>query len=169
MTCMQSFQALIPEELRTTIIPTSWSDVETAVSTVQKHWELQSQEKMTSQAKEWFRKMCNGLHSHKALLDLLPKESEYVSVIAGAVTMIIKVSLITMHIHRSNIIKYIELKGLGELYQNFRVICEWDHCNQRRGGLSTRKPGVQYTTATRALYASVYGSLWLSHKVHDMV
>lgn len=89
---MQSFQSLIPEELRTTTIPTSWSDVETAVSTVQKHWESQVQGSQTSKAGEWFRKMCNGLHNHKALLDLLPKESEYVSVIAGAVTMIIKVS-----------------------------------------------------------------------------
>lgn len=92
---LHSFQALIPEELMTTTIPTSWSDVETAVLTVQKNWESQSQGNKTSQAKEWFRKMCNGLHSHKALLDLLPKESEYVSVIAGAVTMIIKVSWIT--------------------------------------------------------------------------
>ncbi|KAL1854413.1 hypothetical protein Daus18300_011432 [Diaporthe australafricana] len=87
-----SFQSLIPEELRTTTIPTSWSDVETAVSTVQKHWESQAQGSKTSKAGEWFRKMCNGLHNHKALLDLLPKESEYVSVIAGAVTMIIKAS-----------------------------------------------------------------------------
>lgn len=90
--CMKDFQALIPDELKTTIIPTSWSDVETAVSTVQDHWESRSQGNKTSKAKEWFRKMCNGLHNHKALLDLLPKESEYVSVIAGAVTMIIKVS-----------------------------------------------------------------------------
>lgn len=89
---MQSFQSLIPEELRTTVIPRSWSDVDAAVSSVQKHWECQSQGNKTSQAKAWFRKMCNGLHNHKALLDLLPKESEYVSVIAGAVTMIIKVS-----------------------------------------------------------------------------
>lgn len=89
---MQSFQSLIPEELRTTVIPRSWSDVDVAISTVQKHWEYQSQGKKTSQVKEWFRKMCNGLHNHKALLDLLPKESEYVSVIAGAINMIIKVS-----------------------------------------------------------------------------
>lgn len=89
---MQAFQSLVPEELRTTAIPTSWSDVDTAVSTVQKHWESQSHGSKTSQAKKWFRKMCNGLHNHRAALDLLPKESEYVSVIAGSVTLIIKVS-----------------------------------------------------------------------------
>lgn len=88
---MQDFQTLVPEELRTTIIPASWSHMETAVSRVQRHWESQSQNK-SSQAKEWLRKMCNGLHSHKAGLDLLPKGSEYVSVIAGAVAMILKVS-----------------------------------------------------------------------------
>lgn len=89
--CMQHFQELIPEDLRTTGFPKSWSDVETAVSSVQRHWESQSQSK-SSQAKEWLRNMCNGLHNHKAALDLLPKDSEYVSVIAGAITTIIKVS-----------------------------------------------------------------------------
>ncbi|KAJ0124393.1 hypothetical protein J7T55_005731 [Diaporthe amygdali] len=89
---MRAFQSLVPEELRTTAIPASWSDVDTAVSTVQEHWESQSQGSKTSQAKKWFRKMCNGLHNHRAALDLLPKESEYVSVIAGAVTLIIKAS-----------------------------------------------------------------------------
>lgn len=94
---MQSFQDLIPQELKTTIIPKAWSDVETAVLTVQEYWESQAQGNKTSQAKRWFRKMCNGLHSHKTLLDLLPKESEYVSVVAGAVTMIIKVSCSCRH------------------------------------------------------------------------
>ncbi|KAG8170223.1 hypothetical protein KVR01_000968 [Diaporthe batatas] len=89
--CMQAFQALVPEELGVTVIPASWSDVELAVSAVQEHWESQSLNR-SSRAREWLRKMCNGLNNHKAVLDLLPKESEYVSVIAGAVVMIIKAS-----------------------------------------------------------------------------
>lgn len=127
---MQSFQSLIPEELRTTVIPRSWSDVDAAISNVQKYWEGQSQGK-TSQAKEWFRKMCNGLHSHKALLDLLPKESEYVSVIAGAINMIIKVSH-WLHVGAAEAsLKLLNQPlGLGELHQNLRVLCNRSNCNQ---------------------------------------
>lgn len=35
--------------------------------------------------------MCNGMNNHATALKMLPTESEYVSIIGGAVAMIIKV------------------------------------------------------------------------------
>lgn len=89
---MAAFQALVPEDLKTTQIPKSWADVELAVSTVQVRWEAKTKESPTARTRHRIRKMCVGLHNHSAALDMLPTSNEYVSLIAGAVTMIIKVS-----------------------------------------------------------------------------
>lgn len=91
---MRSFQALVPEELAgTTTVPKSWSDVEHAVSTVQAKWDTKIKDSRVGRTKQWIRKMCNGLHDHSAALSMLPKDSEYVSLVGGAVVMIIKVRI----------------------------------------------------------------------------
>lgn len=91
MQSMKSFQGLVPEELRTAPMPTSWSEVELAVSTVQAQWDAKNKDSQMARTKQWIRKMCNGLNNHSTALEMLPKESEYVSLIGGAVSMIIKV------------------------------------------------------------------------------
>lgn len=91
MSAMQAFQDLVPSQLRTTIIPRSWADVETAVTEVQQQWGAKNKESYFGKATLWVRKMCNGMHNHSMALKMLPAESEYVSLFAGAVSMIIKV------------------------------------------------------------------------------
>jgi len=88
---MNSFQRLVPEHMRTTSLPTSWAEVELAVSEVQAQWDTKIKVTRIGQAKEWVRKMCNGMNNHSTALNMLPSGSEYVSLVAGAVTMIIKV------------------------------------------------------------------------------
>ncbi len=88
---MKAFQALVPEELRSTQLPKSWSDVEQAVSTVQAQWEAKTRGSYSARARDWARKMCTGLHNHSAALKMLPTDNDYVSLVAGAMTMIIKV------------------------------------------------------------------------------
>ncbi|KAL2194965.1 hypothetical protein P885DRAFT_79864 [Corynascus similis CBS 632.67] len=92
MNAMKEFQDLVPEELRSTEMPKSWSDVELAVSTVQAEWEIKTKESYGARARHWVRKMCTGLHNHSAVLNMLPTNNEYVSLISGAVVMIIKAS-----------------------------------------------------------------------------
>ncbi|KAK2767721.1 hypothetical protein FQN54_003879 [Arachnomyces sp. PD_36] len=90
---MKKFQALVPEEFRsTTVVPRSWSDVERAVSAVQSKWDSKPKDSQVSRTKQWLRKMCNGMNDHSAALNMLPKDSEYVSLVGGAVIMIIKAS-----------------------------------------------------------------------------
>jgi PAS domain-containing protein len=91
MESMKRFQDLVPGELKTTPLPRKWSDVEFAISEVQARWDVRSKETNIARAKEWVRKMCNGMNNHSTALEMLPKESEYVSLVAGSVTMIIKV------------------------------------------------------------------------------
>lgn len=89
---MKKFQALVPQEFRsTTVVPKSWTDVEHAVSAVQSKWDSKPKDSQVSRTKQWLRKMCNGMHDHSAALGMLPKDSEYVSLVGGAVIMIIKV------------------------------------------------------------------------------
>lgn len=88
---MKSFQRLVPEHMRTTSLPTSWAEVEFAVSEVQAQWDTKVKETHVGRAKEWIRKMGNGMQNHSMALNMLPSSSEYVSLVAGAVAMIIKV------------------------------------------------------------------------------
>ena len=88
---MKSFQSLIPDHLKMQAVPTSWSDVEAAVTAVQAQWDSKSRETRAARAKTWMRRMCNGMHNHSSALKMLPSESEYVSLVAGSVTMIVKV------------------------------------------------------------------------------
>lgn len=89
---MKSFQNLFSERLQTAFSPRSWAEVDLAVSKVQAQWDLKKKTH-AGRAKEWIRKMCNGMNNHSTALKMLPSDSEYVSLVAGAVTMIIKASL----------------------------------------------------------------------------
>ncbi|KAK1995569.1 hypothetical protein LX36DRAFT_157800 [Colletotrichum falcatum] len=71
---MQSFQALVPNHPPEAALPTSWDAVMQAVATT------------------GVRRMCNGLNNHSTALKMLPSESEWVSVIAGTVSMVVKAS-----------------------------------------------------------------------------
>lgn len=62
------------------------------VAGVSAKWDAK-EETPSGKVKGWLRKLCSGLNSHSTVLQLLPKDSEYVSIIAGAVTLIIKVSI----------------------------------------------------------------------------
>lgn len=90
---MKIFQALVPQEsnAKATIIPKSWSDVEHAVSAVRAKLDSKVKDSQAARAKQWIRKMCSGLNDHSAALNMLPKDSEYVSLVGGAVIMIMKV------------------------------------------------------------------------------
>lgn len=101
---MKVFQALVPEELNseTTIIPKSWSDVEHAVSAVREKLDSKIKDSQAVRAKKWIRKMCNGLNDHSAALNMLPKDSEYVSLVGGAVVMIMKVRQRKMKLYFSS-------------------------------------------------------------------
>ena len=84
------FQDLVPGH-RSHKVPATWDDVQAAVLAVQSQWEAKSKDSHIGQAREWFRKMCNGMNNHSTALKMLPSDSEYVSLIAGSVAMIIKV------------------------------------------------------------------------------
>jgi hypothetical protein len=88
---MKNFQSLVPEHMRMTSLPTSWAEVENAVSVVQAQWDTKIKETHIGRAKEWVRRMCNGMNNHSNALKMLPSDSEYISLVAGSVTMIIKV------------------------------------------------------------------------------
>jgi hypothetical protein len=88
---MKRFQDLVPGAPRNNELPTSWDEVRSATLEAQAGWEKKLKESRASKAREWIRKMCNGLNNHATALKMLPTETEYVSVIAGAVTMVIKV------------------------------------------------------------------------------
>ena len=87
---MRKFQDLVPGS-RTDEVPTCWDDVVLATTKVQVQWEAKAKDTRTGRAKEFVRKMCNGMNNHATALKMLPTESEYVAVIGGSVLMIIKV------------------------------------------------------------------------------
>lgn len=89
--CMKSFQKLVPGSSTANSLPTSWGEVEKAVQEVQAQWETRKKETHIGKAKSCLRRMCNGLSNHSTILQLIPSESVYTSLIAGSVTMIIKV------------------------------------------------------------------------------
>ncbi|KAK7424338.1 hypothetical protein QQX98_000606 [Neonectria punicea] len=89
---MTKFQDLVPVQLKTDGSPTSWEDIWAAATEAQAQWEAKAKETRVGQVKHWVRRMCNGMNNHSSALKMLPSESEYVSLVAGSVTMIIKAS-----------------------------------------------------------------------------
>lgn len=91
MEVMRKFQDLVPVHLRKGVIPASWTEVDAAIQTVQAEWEAKRDGSRFFRAREWIRKMGNGMNNHATALKMLPTESEYITIIAGAVSMVIKV------------------------------------------------------------------------------
>ena len=87
---MSKFQSHVPGA-KENELPTSWDDVVLAASAVQTQWEMKAKDSRTGRARELVRKVCNGMNNHATALKMLPTESEYVSLVAGSVLMIIKV------------------------------------------------------------------------------
>ncbi|KAF6840376.1 phytanoyl- dioxygenase family protein, partial [Colletotrichum musicola] len=87
---MKNFQTLFPGQAAQDTRPTSWEDIQHAVSTVQKQWETRQKNSTTRRIRDGFRRMCNTFNNHSTALKMLPSETEWVSVIAGSVLMIIK-------------------------------------------------------------------------------
>ncbi|KFA70589.1 hypothetical protein S40285_04684 [Stachybotrys chlorohalonatus IBT 40285] len=92
MEVMRKFQDLVPVHLRKGVIPASWTEVDAAIQTVQAEWEAKRDGSRFFRAREWIRKMGNGMNNHATALKMLPTESEYITIIAGAVSMVIKAS-----------------------------------------------------------------------------
>ena len=90
---MQKFQHLVPGTKTVGEVPFSWGHVLSATSEAQLLWEAKAKDSRVGRVKEWARKMCNGMNNHAQALKMLPAESEYVSLVAGAVSMIIKVNI----------------------------------------------------------------------------
>lgn len=72
-------------------MPTSWDDVVSAATKVQAQWETKATDSRAGRARDVVRRMCNGLNNHATALKMLPTESEYLSIVGGSVSMIIKV------------------------------------------------------------------------------
>ncbi|CAI4219214.1 unnamed protein product [Parascedosporium putredinis] len=87
---MRKFQSHVPGA-KENELPTSWDDVVLAATAVQTQWETKAKDSRTGRARELVRKVCNGMNNHATALKMLPTESEYVSLVAGSVLMIIKV------------------------------------------------------------------------------
>lgn len=88
---MKDFQDDAPTNSLPTHHAWTWADIEAAVGKVQMQWK-QNHEQSLSSATAVLRKMCHGLHNHSAILKMVPSENNYVSIISGAVSMIIKAS-----------------------------------------------------------------------------
>ena len=89
---MRKFQEFVPEASKITTTAACWADVELAVQDVQSQWNTKVKESHFGRTKQWLRKMCDGLNNHSSAMKLLPSESVYTSLVAGSVTMILKVS-----------------------------------------------------------------------------
>lgn len=87
---MKKFQQLVPGQSNRAMA--SWDDVELIVQDVQAQWDRNVKDTRFGRTKQWLRKMCDGMNNHSSALKLLPSESVYTSLIAGSVSMIIKVS-----------------------------------------------------------------------------
>ncbi|KAH7322622.1 hypothetical protein B0I35DRAFT_476554 [Stachybotrys elegans] len=92
METMAKFQEHVPAHMRRTAAPSSWEDVEQTIQAVQDEWEAKREASHFFRAKEWLRKVTIGINNHATALKMLPSESEYVSLVSGAVSMIIKAS-----------------------------------------------------------------------------
>ena len=86
---MKKFRALTAGSKGTEV--TCWDDVASAAAVALSQWEAKAKDSRVGRVKEWVRKMCNGMNNHATALKMLPSESEYVSLVAGSVSMIIKV------------------------------------------------------------------------------
>ncbi|KAI0186131.1 hypothetical protein EV127DRAFT_472894 [Xylaria flabelliformis] len=89
---IKDFHKYLPNHLKLAALPKSWSEVELAMSDVEKQWDSRNTDTRIGQANGWVRRMCNGLNNHATVLKLLPAESEYTSLISGAITMFMKAS-----------------------------------------------------------------------------
>ncbi|SPO04178.1 uncharacterized protein DNG_06861 [Cephalotrichum gorgonifer] len=97
---MRKFQSFVTGA-RGNEVPTCWDDVMSAAAEAQSQWETTGKESRIGRVKGWVQKMCNGLNNHATALQMLPSQSEYVSIIAGAVTLIIKASANYINISES--------------------------------------------------------------------
>jgi hypothetical protein len=86
---MNKFRDLVPGNKSNQVV-TCWDDVTAAVAEAQSLWEVKAKDSRAGRVKVLLRKMCNGLNNHATVLKMLPSESEYVSLVYGSVSMIIK-------------------------------------------------------------------------------
>ncbi|KAI1740429.1 hypothetical protein F4680DRAFT_419428 [Xylaria scruposa] len=98
---IKDFHECLPAHLKFAALPKSWSEVELAISDVQKQWDSRNTDTRIGRANGWVRRMCNGLNNHATALKLLPAESEYTSLISGAITMFMKASVTHVKISES--------------------------------------------------------------------
>ncbi|KAH8894174.1 hypothetical protein GQ53DRAFT_839826 [Thozetella sp. PMI_491] len=89
---MKNFRSLSQKHTEQALLPTSWEDVNLVISEIQAKWDTKNQESRMTRIKSGFRKLCDGIRNHSAALEMLPSESEYVSVISGCISMILKAS-----------------------------------------------------------------------------
>ncbi|KAL8686706.1 MAG: hypothetical protein Q9224_005363, partial [Gallowayella concinna] len=70
----------------------SFQDVANAVSAAEKQWKEKKRAGF-AKAQQYFHDFCSTMHAHSALLELLPKSSEYVSIFCGSLNALIKASV----------------------------------------------------------------------------
>ncbi|KAI1129036.1 hypothetical protein F5Y10DRAFT_239073 [Nemania abortiva] len=89
---LKDFHECVPDRLKSAGLPKSWSEVEPIISGMQREWDSRNTDTRVGRTNAWVRRMCIGLNNHATVLKLLPAESEYTSLISGAITMFMKAS-----------------------------------------------------------------------------
>jgi hypothetical protein len=88
---MQEFRLAVPEACDRIGRSCTISDVQRIIAQVQEQWDKKDTTNKFGRAKALFHKICNGIHNHSAALKLIPSENNYVSVLSGAINMIVMV------------------------------------------------------------------------------
>ncbi|KAL8806363.1 MAG: hypothetical protein Q9182_001393 [Xanthomendoza sp. 2 TL-2023] len=70
----------------------SFVDIANAVAKAEKEWKEKKRAGF-AKAQQYFHDFCSTMHAHSALLELLPKSSEYVSIFCGSLNALIKASV----------------------------------------------------------------------------
>lgn len=87
------FQKALPKEQRKDV--TSKPDLKVlfgAVQTSSKTWQQQSKNTKRGKVKSAFGGLCQHLQDHQSILNLIPNQSEYFSLLCGSLTTVILVS-----------------------------------------------------------------------------
>lgn len=89
---MNKFQEVASNHSENKSFPRNWDEVKATVAEVEAQWDQRHRDTRTGRAKDYLRKMGNAMNNHSSALKMLPSEDNYMSVISGSVSMIIKAS-----------------------------------------------------------------------------
>lgn len=99
------FRDILPPSARLELArsPAHFENIVSVMEGIENEWQQKKEKGAWGSTKQYLRRVSNTIHSHKTLLQVLPADSQYVSIFCGAIQTLIKVRVAPIVTHESDV------------------------------------------------------------------